>query len=148
MAKACIDSRPRRHQSNTMGNTNSRSRHYSSQRRHHSRPRGYHGSGMGSCFEDPSYDDRYDRRRVSPHFSFSFSRPQADLITISQVPAQTRGLLSKATIGTACLRATAPGVSVQEAALLLIEACDMSRFCISFRLAHIHSPLHNTGRSN
>jgi hypothetical protein len=74
--------------------------------------------------------------------------PQADFVVISQVPAQTRGLLPKATIDPACLRATAPGVSVQEAALLLIEACDMSRFCISFRLAHVHSPLHNTGRSN
>jgi hypothetical protein len=59
---------------NTMGNTNSRSRQYSSRRRHHSRPRAYHGNGVASCFEDPSYDDRYDRRRVSPHFSFTFSR--------------------------------------------------------------------------
>jgi hypothetical protein len=59
---------------NTMGNTNSRSRHYSSRKRHHSRPRAYYGNGMGSCFDDPSYDDRCDRRRVSPHFSFTSSR--------------------------------------------------------------------------
>lgn len=132
----------------TMGNTNSRSRHYSSRRRHHSRPRAYHRNGMGSCFEDPSYDDRYDRRQVSPHFSFSFSRPQADLGDVSQVPEQTRGSLPKAAIGSACVCATAPGVSVQEAALLLIEACDMWRLCISFRLAYIHNPLHDTGRCN
>ena len=51
--------------------------------------------------------------------------PQAQLVIISQIPAQTRGLLPKATIGSACVCATAPRISVQEAALLLIEACDM-----------------------
>jgi hypothetical protein len=58
--------------------------------------------------------------------------PQADLVVISQVPAQKRGLLPKATIGSACVCATAPRVSVQEAALLLIEACDVWRLCIAF----------------
>lgn len=59
--------------------------------------------------------------------------PQADLVVISQVPAQKRGLLPKATIGSACVCATAPRVSVEEAALLLlIEACDVWRLCIAF----------------
>jgi hypothetical protein len=58
--------------------------------------------------------------------AFRFLDPlQADVVSISQVSAQTQGLLPKATIGPACVCATAPGVSVQEAALLLIQACDM-----------------------
>jgi hypothetical protein len=58
--------------------------------------------------------------------------PQAHLVILSQVSEQTPGLLPKATIGPACVCATAPRVSVQEAALLLIEACDVWRLCIAF----------------